>query len=566
MGLTKLESELKNLESPYAISYNKLMYLREKEIDVEKLSHIIPDKKRLSAILQLIACDLQNEKKLFTIKDEPDGFDTEIKINGKIYDSPYFEKSIPTETIIYYSRYNNYKYAPQSSNQLYNDIVRFANEDLAKAFLREKLLEPNLNMDLLFNDIYDHLKSNHMNTDYENISRVISEQKPGASLQIINIPTIEEFIKQTGEEYNEDKYIEFINNYIEEKEGIMLPHVIDYARETISYNIDEILFWIRNPNHEDFEKNGSGDANEISIKYDIRKSPNYKGTEENPEYIGSGYDLSFREKQTTVLKIPIRKDKFAPFGFSVKTIYPDILDREATFTGKVFDLEEADYIGYRIALENSFNNKQKKKIEAYIKEVEGRTGKKLSASEKDLIANSENVKLTEEEKEKIINKVNETYKGISYIKSPMYHAFAELKESFTDKKIVTFFGNFKDTYRIEITPEKFANRIAHKFHRCVIVYDREIDKIRCSFFETEKAAGFDGRNKIKFDDLTEEEKEFFNACINKVNNELQKAHENEKISSEKIQNHQEEQLIRQILSGQPVVDITTSTDSEEPSL
>ncbi len=560
MGLTKLENELKTLESPYAISFNRLTFLRENGIDVEKLSHIIPDKKRLSAILQLFICDLQNGKKLFTEKEEADGFDTEIKINGKIYDSPYLEQSIPTETIIYYSRYNNYQYAPQSSSQLYNDIVRFANEDLAKAFLRKKLTEPNLDMDLLFNDIYDHLKSNHMNTDYENISRVISEQKPGASLQIINIPTIEEYIEQTGEEYDEDKYIEFVNNYIEEKEGVMLPRVIDYARETIANNIDEILFWIKNPNHEDFEKNGSGDANEISIKYDIRKSPNYTGTEKNPEYIGSGYDLSFKEKQTTVLKIPIRKDKFAPFGFSMKTIYPDILDKESTFTGKTFDLEEAEYIGYRIAIENSFNNKQRKKIETYIKEVEERTGKKLSAAEKDLIADSDAVKLTEEEKAKIIDKVNETYKGISYIKSPMYRAFAQLKESFTDKKVVTFFGNFKNTYRIEITPEKFANRIAHKFHRCVIVYDREIDKLRYSFFETEKAAGFDGRNKIKFDDLTEEEKSFFNDCISKVNSELQKARDNGEINLETVQNRQEEQLIKQILSGQPVVDLKTPTD------
>ena len=563
MGLTKLENELKTLESPYAISFNRLTFLRENGIDVEKLSHIIPDKKRLSAILQLFICDLQNGKKLFTEKEEADGFDTEIKINGKIYDSPYLEQSIPTETIIYYSRYNNYQYAPQSSSQLYNDIVRFANEDLAKAFLRKKLTEPNLDMDLLFNDIYDHLKSNHMNTDYENISRVISEQKPGASLQIINIPTIEEYIEQTGEEYDEDKYIEFVNNYIEEKEGVMLPRVIDYARETIANNIDEILFWIKNPNHEDFEKNGSGDANEISIKYDIRKSPNYTGTEKNPEYIGSGYDLSFKEKQTTVLKIPIRKDKFAPFGFSMKTIYPDILDKESTFTGKTFDLEEAEYIGYRIAIENSFNNKQRKKIETYIKEVEERTGKKLSAAEKDLIADSDAVKLTEEEKAKIIDKVNETYKGISYIKSPMYRAFAQLKESFTDKKVVTFFGNFKNTYRIEITPEKFANRIAHKFHRCVIVYDREIDKLRYSFFETEKAAGFDGRNKIKFDDLTEEEKSFFNDCISKVNNELQKARDNGEINLETVQNRQEEQLIKQILSGQPVVDLKTPTDDNK---
>lgn len=585
MRFSKLEQELRNLEKPYAISVGKLTTAINNGFDCEKVLEQLKKhdndyiaessleskydylnkkyrsprseldyKKRLSAVAQLFATD--DAHKLFIEKEKTDGLYTDLLIGDKIYNCPYIEPVIPNDTIIYYSRTHNYSYAPVTSLQLYNDIIRCAQESIAQKFLGTMLTDKNLDTNTLFGNVYEHLKSSHVSTEYEKVARVISEQKPGTSIISIDIPTPEEYMEATGKPFAEDEYYEYLDKILNEAEGSISTEKLNiYIKEAILENLDKILFWFKTDDHEVFEKNGEGDANEISIKYDISKSSHYEGTEKNPEYIGTGYDLLLREKATTVLKIPIRKDKFAPFGLHAKTLYPDILDKNSIFTGNSFDLDEAYEIGYQEAINNSFNKREREKGNKYIKEVEEKLEKKLTPAQKDKIRECDEVKLTQEEKDRIIRRVDETYTGLEFMKGPMYKAFAHIKEKFTDRKVVTFFGNFRGKHRIEITPETFHNRITHDFHRCVIIYDYDKDTLKTSFFQTERAAGFDGSQKIKFENLLDDEKKLFNDCIHFVQDEINK------YRLEKSGKTTEEYLVDNILNESMPKDEVPNTDS-----
>ena len=324
MILTDLEKQLHELESPYAIAINKIKIIKEElNGDFDDMLKQVGDIKRVSAIAQLLASDYTSDKKLFTEKEELEGLGNEIKVGDKVFSSPYLFKEIPTDTILYYSRYSTYEKAPETKLQLYNDIIRFARKDLKEDFLRKMLTSDDLDINLIFgSDVHGHLEENHVNTEREKVSRVLLEQKPGTSIVTIEIPTPEEYEKQTGKVFDEDEYYEFLNDLFEDaNEKINDDKIAQYIRDAIKENIDEIMFWFSSSDHELFEKKGA-DANEISIKYDIRKSSIYEGTEEDPEYIGSGYDLTLREKFTPIIKIPIRKDKFSPLGINAKTLYP----------------------------------------------------------------------------------------------------------------------------------------------------------------------------------------------------------------------------------------------------
>lgn len=529
---TQLEKQLMELESPYAVMRKTLDILHKQEINIDEIKKQIPNIKRLSCVLQILASDLyyaKNENdKLFFTKSRINDPRTDIKSNGIVYSSYFISPEIPDDTILYYSRPTCYDKAPKSKLGLYNSIATCAHIDTAKTFLRNVITSPDFDVLIFFDEsTIEHLKREHANTVSQQIERVLTEQRPGTSISQINYKTVEEFEKEKGY-FKPEEYEDYIKNEIEKAENnILNAKNKQYIKDALVANIDNILFWFRNEDNELLEKQDI-DQKQMVVKYDIRNSSHYKGTPENPEYIGTGYDLLLNEKKTTIIKIPLRKDKFAPLGMNAKTFIPDILDERAVFTGNRFDLKEADIIGKEATIANSEIKRINEKREYCISKLENLLERSLTEKEKSFL--TQEITLTNDEIKSIENLAEATYHGIGYLDSPIYKAYAKLKTLYTDKKIVAFFESTKSTNSIEITPERLDNRLESRFHRCVFTYNFKENSLYVECVEAPKAAGeIIEKKRLRYDKLTDNEKEIFEQAYKIVSNEL-KAYDKDKES------------------------------------
>ena len=520
---TDIENNLMDLESPYAVMNKSIQTLRKYNINLEEIKKQIPDFKRFSCVVQLLASDLEYAKnendKLFYTKDRITDPKTDIKSNGIVYSSYFISPEIPDDTILYYSRPKSYKDAPKSKLALYNSIATRAHIDTAKKFLRNVITSPDFDVLMLFDEeTIDHLKFEHANTVRQQIQRVLSEQRPGTTICQIDYKSVDEFEKEKGY-FNPEEYENYIKEKIDAAEDNILSNKNkQYIKDTLVANIDSILDWFRNEDNKLLESKDI-DMKQMIIKYDIKNSPNYNGTAENPEYIGHGYDMLLNEKATQIIKLPLRIDKFAPLGINAKTFIPDILDERAVFTGKRFDLKEADIIGKEVILLNSKIKRINEKSEYCISRLEAFMGRTLTNKEKNFI--TEGISLTPDEEESIKNLVDATYQGIEYLDSPMYKAYAKLKALYTDKKIVAFFNCVRNINTIEITPETLDNRMASKFHRCIFSYNFKDNQFYLECLEAPRAAGqIVERKKVKYSALTDNEKKIFEQAYNIINEEL----------------------------------------------
>ena len=531
---TNLEKQLMNLESPYAVMRDSLKTLHKNNINIEEVHQQIPDIKRLSCVLQLLASDLYYGKddndKLFYTKSRISDPKTDIKSNGVVYSSFFISPEIPDITILYYARPDSYKDAPKSKMGLYNSIATRAYINTAKDFLRNVITSPDFDVLMLFDEeTIEHLKLEHANTVRQQIQRVLSEQRPGTTISQIDYMTVDEFEKEKGY-FDGKEYEAYIKKVIEKAEDDILSNANkEYIKDALVANIDKILFWFRNENNALLEAQDI-DMKQMIIKYDIRDSKNYKGTPENPEYIGRGYDMLLNEKATQIIKIPLRIDKFAPLGINAKTFIPDILDERAVFTGNKFDIKEADVIGKEIILINSEIKRINEKSEYCITRLQDLLGRNLTTKEKKFI--SEDMTLTDGEKESIKNLVDATYQGVEYLESPMYKAYAKLKALYTDKKIVAFYNCARNVNTIEVTPETLENRLESKFHRCIFYYNFKDNEFYLECLEAPHAAGqILERKKIRYASLTENEKKIFEEAYKIINDELKQYNKDKEMFS-----------------------------------